>query len=211
MSVSNKHFYSNWGPFVMRTFMHDYEINEIVENNNLKSIEPFINQYVQYWWDGWNIFNETETYKTDFRYIVNKNVFEQKKDDYYNFQNEDYNLTLIAFQKTPIEIKQEADKDCAENKKNITGFLELNYGEKIPLSINQHKWIPREREVWCFPSYMKCYLHSFKSEVIRKFVKIDINFGIHPDKVKENELHKYKQIIDRAIGLLNLNKKESEK
>ena len=38
-----------------------------------------------------------------------------------------------------------------------------------------------------------------KSTSRRKFVKIDINFGIHPDKVKENELHKYKQINQLSL------------
>jgi len=228
MADSTRNYFCNWGPFVMRRTADDMLgetiINQIIKLTNLKKskknkvttledcssfYDEFIKPNIMYWWDGFNKYNDIplEKYKIDLSYVADAKVYHQGKDDFYIWQNEDTDLTIVAFHKTPEDVKKSSNKAYNEGETILPGTLVVNYGEKLPLSINKHMWLPDDYAVFVIPSHMKIYLPALKLNVKRDVIKIRMKFGMSPKQIGEQKAREYNYVIEKA---LNVSKKEEE-
>jgi uncharacterized protein (TIGR02466 family) len=215
-----KHYGLNFGPFIMRSEIEDYmRINllkageKLSEKDNFdKSLagnlttqleikdkawfEPYLNMYVQYYFDGYAKHFEFEQYTRE-RFLRTLWINYQGPNDYQPpHVHDNADLSFVIYCDIPEELKKEHDDFVAnkDNKHKIPpGTISFEYGENMPNNLICQTFMPYNNQIFIFPAWVKHYVIPFKSDVKRVSISGNITFDRDPEEIANNKIQ---QVVD---------------
>ena len=221
-----RHYGLNFGPFIMRSEIEDYMRinllkvgNKLTDNDNFdkalagsldtqlqikdtKWFEPYLNMYVQYYFDGYAKHFELEQYTRE-RFLRSLWINYQGPN---NFQpphiHDNADLSFVIYCDIPEELKKEYDDFVAneENKNKVPpGTINFEYGENLPDNLCCQRFMPYNNQIFIFPAWVKHYVIPFKSNVKRISVSGNITFDRDPEEVQNIKIQKVIDMHNKII------------
>jgi uncharacterized protein (TIGR02466 family) len=228
------HFGLNFGPFVMRSEIDNYmrlnllktgqkltkeddfnkalagSLTTQLEIKDTKWFEPYLNMYVQYYFDGYARHFKLEQY-TKERHLTKLWINYQGPNDYQPpHVHDNADLSFVIYCDIPKELKKEYDDfiDIGDNKNKIPpGTITFEYGENMPGNLVSNRFMPYNNQIFIFPAWLKHYVMPFKKNVKRISVSGNIKFGKDPKVIEEKKI---KKIIDVHNKIINEMKEKND-
>ena len=104
----------------------------------------------------------------------------QHKMEHQPLHSHDADLSFVIYLQVPQEIVEENNANQNKRKNAGPGKINFYYGDSQNFSINQYTAMPEVGDIYIFPSWLKHYVNSFKSDVER----ISVSGNIHLSKPK---------------------------
>jgi len=221
-----RHYGLNFGPFIMRSEIEDYMRinllkvgNKLTDNDNFdkalagsldtqlqikdtKWFEPYLNMYVQYYFDGYARHFELEQYTRE-RFLRSLWINYQGPN---NFQpphvHDNADLSFVIYCDIPEELKKEHDDFVAneDNKNKVPpGTISFEYGENLPDNLCCQRFMPYNNQIFIFPAWVKHYVTPFKSNVKRISVSGNLTFDRDPEEVQNIKIQKVIDMHNKII------------
>ena len=91
----------------------------------------------------------------------------QKCKEFNPRHNHSGDLSFVIYLKIPKELKEENKQTKAKHNNNGTGTIEFTYGEKLLFNKTGFSHLPKEGDVYIFPSWLNHSVLPFFSDVER--------------------------------------------
>ncbi len=129
---------------------------------------------------------KNERYKTKPEYMLNSMWVNYMKKGEYNppHDHSDF-LSFVIFLKVPEEIHKE-QKEFVGNSGG-PGSLSFLYGDGNRQSITYQSVLPKDRDIFIFPAWIKHYVAPFYSDVTRISVSGNIANSVELNNIKRNK------------------------
>ena len=217
-----------FGPFIMRSEIEDYmrinllkagekldkdkdnfdkalagNLNTQLEIKDFAWFEPYLNMYVQYYFDGYAMHFDKDQYTTE-RYLSKLWINYQGPNDYQPpHVHENADLSFVIYCDIPDEMIKEYD-DFVSKKENDNkvppGSITFEYGENMPGNLLCQRFCPKNNMIFIFPAWVKHYVMPFHTDTKRISVSGNICYGKDPKVVKEYEMNKFVKIHNDIIN-----------
>jgi hypothetical protein len=150
-------------------------------DNYVPEISQFLGVYDQAF-QKW----KNQEYKQQPEYILNSLWVNYMKKSEYNppHDHSDY-LSFVIFLKVPEEIHKE-QKEFVGNSGG-PGSLSFLYGDGNRQSITYQSVLPKDRDIFIFPAWIKHYVAPFYSDVTRISVSGNIANSVELNNIKRNK------------------------
>ena len=131
-------------------------------------METFLNLYENKYMEGWQ--QSTPHIKKPFNIIDSQLWINFQKANEYNPRHNHSgwaDLSFVMYLQIPEVLKKENEQSKDKYNNSGAGAISFYSGDPLPFSINGFSELPKERDMFIFPSWMMHSVNAFKSDVER--------------------------------------------
>ena len=198
----------NWGPCVMRIQITDEFLNLLLKEGEASRVEsqgiqnklagimkeeysfrdkniltPYMAECIGVYDEArlrWSNKKPTQTPQYNIREMW---INYMKKNEFNPPHDHSDTLSFVVYLKVPEEIKKEQEE--YKGKSSGPGGISFLYGEGTRQAITYQAIMPREKDMWIFPAWVKHYVAPFSSDVTRISVAGNITDTVPLASIKE--------------------------